>query len=60
MQDPEEGNWLDLIVPIAAILVIGFWLGSIMYDPDFRLRPNRSDLLKAYAPNSVEDKTPDG
>lgn len=59
MSEWLERTWLSLAVPIAAILVIGFSLSSIFYDPDFRVRPNRSDLLKAYSPKSgdVEPKS---
>ena len=45
-----SGWMLDYAIPIVAILVIAFSLGSIFYDPAFNLRPNRSDLLKTYAP----------
>ena len=41
--------WLDLIVPVGAVLVICFALGSLFYDGSFRIASNRShEVIKAY------------
>jgi hypothetical protein len=40
---------LDLIIPVGAVLVICFALGSLFYDGHVRFSSNRShDVLKAY------------
>ena len=40
---------LDLIVPVGAVLVICFALGSLFYDGHFRYASNRShEVIKAY------------
>ena len=45
--------WLDLIVPVGAVLVICFALGSLFYDGHFRIAGNRShEVLKAYRQNA--------
>ena len=49
----DRGNrlelWIDLIVPVGAILVICFSLGTIFSDPAFRIagKPPH-EVLKAY------------
>ena len=41
--------WLDLIIPVGAVLVICFALGSFFYDGHFRVSNNRShEVIKAY------------
>ena len=40
---------LDLIIPVGAILVICFAIGSIFYDGHFRTAGSRShEVIKAY------------
>jgi hypothetical protein len=40
---------LDLIIPVGAVLVIYFALGSLFYDGHFRVPSNRShEVMKAY------------
>jgi hypothetical protein len=41
--------WLDLIIPVAAVFVICFSLGSLFYDGHFRIGSTRShEVIKAY------------
>ena len=40
---------LDLIIPVGAVLVICFALGSLFYDGHFRIASNRShEVIKAF------------
>jgi hypothetical protein len=49
---------LELIIPVGAILVISFALGSLFYDGHFRIGSNRShEVIKAYR-QSAEARLP--
>jgi hypothetical protein len=41
--------WLDLIIPVGAVFVLCFSLGSLYYDGHFRISSKRShEVIKAY------------
>jgi hypothetical protein len=39
---------LDLIIPVGAVLVICFALGSLFYDGHFRIAGRSDQVIKAY------------
>jgi hypothetical protein len=39
---------LDLIIPVGAVLVICFALGSLFYDGHFRIAGRSHEVIKAY------------